>query len=119
MPAPSTGRNADEISRTQDLLRQRKTAGIGTVLGARQESAASMGRQSSVLADWRELRPGDTVVLLPSAGEAVGGIIDDVSSDGSLIWIFQDDCGGRRLFHRADSCKTLLDVGARPREPNA
>lgn len=69
-----------------------------------------------ISADWRELRRGDSVVLLNSRQEAVGGVVDDVSADGSVIWIHQDNGGDRRLLHRSDGYKTLLDAGARAEE---
>ncbi len=109
---PSTG-NIKESTRLHELLSKRKTHGIGpgvTGLGAEPNQRED---QQCIIADWRELTRGDSVVLLNPRKEAVGGIVDDVSADGSVIWIQQDDCGGRRLFHRNDGYKTLLDAGAR------
>lgn len=42
----------------------------------------------------------------------ISGTVDAVSADGSLIWLVQDDCAGRRIFHQVDGYKTLLDPAA-------
>ncbi|HJW00037.1 MAG TPA: hypothetical protein VJ617_13185 [Arthrobacter sp.] len=73
------------------------------------------GYQRSLVANWSELSPGDTVVLLGTGKPEArtSGEVDAVSVDGSLLWLLQDDCGGRRLFHWSDGYKTLVDPANR------
>ncbi|PTT69988.1 hypothetical protein DBR22_02310 [Arthrobacter sp. HMWF013] len=63
---------------------------------------------------WLELAPGDTVVLLTSdkRNARIAGRVDDISADGSFLWLLQDSGAGRRLFHRPDGYTTLLDSRA-------
>jgi hypothetical protein len=66
----------------------------------------------SFVANWRELRPGDTVVLLGSGNERVSGTVDAVTTDGDMVWILQDNGAGRKLFHNSDTYQTLTDPKA-------
>lgn len=68
--------------------------------------------QHRVVADWRELSEGDSVVLLDlqKSGARISGTVDAVSADGALIWLVQNDSAGRRIFHQADGYKTLLHL---------
>lgn len=116
MTAPSSRKNGKESTRIQELLRQRKAVGVGPGVMGREAGFIKPDFRRSISADWRELTRGDSVVLLNSRHEAVGGVVDDISGDGSLIWIQQDDGAGRRLFHRSDGYKTLLDADARAEE---
>ncbi|MFJ5695014.1 hypothetical protein ACIP9X_14320 [Arthrobacter sp. NPDC093125] len=69
------------------------------------------GYRRPVVTSWCELTPGDTIVLLgPEKGKArITGMVDAISADGSLMWLLQDNCAGRRMFHQPDGYKTLLD----------
>lgn len=68
------------------------------------------GYRRPVVADWRELVEGDSIVLIrPEQDSApVEGTVDAVTRDGELIWVLTK--GGRRMYHRIDGYKTLLDV---------
>ena len=63
---------------------------------------------------WRDLAPGDAVVLLTSdrRNARISGKVDDLSADGSFLWLVQDNGAGRRLFHRPEGYTTLLDSTA-------
>lgn len=63
---------------------------------------------------WRDLAPGDAVVLLTSdrRNARISGKVDDLSIDGSFLWLVQDNGAGRRLFHRPEGYTTLLDSTA-------
>ncbi|MFJ5699589.1 hypothetical protein [Arthrobacter sp. NPDC093139] len=68
------------------------------------------GYQRSVVANWCELIPGDTVLLLgPLAGERHRGTIDAISADGTVMWLLLENAGGRKLFHHVDGYQTLVD----------
>ncbi|MFJ5695011.1 hypothetical protein ACIP9X_14305 [Arthrobacter sp. NPDC093125] len=63
------------------------------------------------IGNWRELTPGDTVVLLTSdkRNPRIMGRVDDISDDGRYLWLLQDSCAGRRLLDRAEGYTTFLD----------
>jgi hypothetical protein len=68
------------------------------------------GYQRSIVANWCELIPGDTVLLLgPLAGERHRGTVDAISGDGTVIWLVLENAGGRKLFHHVDGYQTLVD----------
>jgi len=68
------------------------------------------GYRRAVVADWRELVEGDSIVLLRTENndDAVSGTVDAVAPDGSLIWLLLKGAG-RRMFHHVDGYKTLLE----------
>ena len=70
------------------------------------------GNRRSVVVDWGKLTVGDHIVLLSpeKGGTTFGGIVDAISADSSILWLQQDECAGRRLFHQQDGYKTLLDA---------
>jgi hypothetical protein len=68
------------------------------------------GYQRSVVANWCELIPGDTVLLLgPLAEERHRGTVDAISADGSVLWLLLEHAGGRKLFHHVDGHQMLVD----------
>lgn len=69
------------------------------------------GYRRSVVANWAELIQGDHVLLLGTGKPEVrvSGTVDDVAPDGSLLWLLDDDLGGRRLFFQCDGYQTLVD----------
>lgn len=68
------------------------------------------GYQRSVVANWCELIPGDTVLLLgPLAGERNTGTVDAISADGTVMWLVLDNAVGRKLFQHVDGYQTLVD----------
>lgn len=68
------------------------------------------GYQRSVVANWCELIPGDTVLLLgPLAEERHRGTVDAISADGTVMWLLLEHAGGRKLFHHVDGYQTLVD----------
>lgn len=60
---------------------------------------------------WRQLTPGNSVVLLTSdrRNPRIAGRVDEISGDGHYLWLIQDNCAGRRLFHRPEGYTTFLD----------
>jgi hypothetical protein len=71
------------------------------------------GYRRPVVADWRELVEGDSIVLLrlEKTDDTVSGTVDAVAPDGSLIWLLLEGAG-RRMFHHVDGYKTLLEDSA-------
>ena len=69
------------------------------------------GHLRKEIASWRELTPGDTVVLLTSdkRNPRITGCVDDISDDGRYLWLLQDSGAGRRLLHKAEGYTTLLN----------
>jgi hypothetical protein len=68
------------------------------------------GYQRSIVANWCELIPGDTVLLLgPLAGERHRGAVDAISADGTIMWLLLENAGGRKLFYHVDGYQTLVD----------
>jgi hypothetical protein len=70
------------------------------------------GFRRSVVANWSDLRPGDTVVLVGSSNERVSGTVDAVTTEGDMMWILLDNGAGRKLFHNSDTYQTLTDPKA-------
>ncbi|WP_350004237.1 hypothetical protein [Pseudarthrobacter sp. WHRI 8279] len=68
-------------------------------------------RMRKEIGNWRELTPGDTVVLLTSdkRNPRIMGRVDDISDDGRYLWLLQDSGAGRRLLDRAEGYTTFLD----------
>jgi hypothetical protein len=68
------------------------------------------GYRRSAVSNWRELIPGDSVVLTgPGRHERYAGHVDAVSAEGALVWLLLDNGGERRLFHGVDGHSVLLD----------
>jgi hypothetical protein len=72
------------------------------------------GYRRPVVADWCELVEGDYIVLLRAENndDSISGTVDAIAADGSLIWLLQKGPAGRRMFHRVDGYKTLLETPA-------
>lgn len=79
-----------------------------TIPSVTQATPTRFGSLRTVTANWRELARGDTVVLI-SRGGRVSGTVDAIAKDGSIVWLRQDGCAGRRMFHKSDGYKTLVD----------
>lgn len=68
------------------------------------------GFRRSVVEDWGELIPNDTVVLISRAtGERCKGTVDAISEDKTILWLVLENAGGRKLFHHCDGYQTLAD----------
>jgi hypothetical protein len=64
----------------------------------------------SIVANWCELIPGDTVLLFgPGTEQQYTGTVDAISEDGTIVWLILENGGGRRLFYNTDGCQTLLN----------
>lgn len=70
------------------------------------------GFRRSAVTNWRELRPGDPVVLVGTSNERVSGTVDAVTTDGDMVWILQGNGAGRKLFHNSDIYQTFTDPKA-------
>lgn len=57
---------------------------------------------TKVVSDWTELVPGDFVTVLESYAVPHSGWIDDVTEDGTIIWLVLAFGRGRRMFFRED-----------------
>jgi hypothetical protein len=65
------------------------------------------GFRRSAVANWSDLSPGDTVVLVGSSNERVSGTVDAVTTEGDVMWILLANGAGRKLFHSSDTYQTL------------
>ncbi|WP_314193692.1 hypothetical protein [uncultured Arthrobacter sp.] len=63
-------------------------------------STAPQPTGTKVVADWTALMPGDFVTVLESYMVPYSGWIDDLTEDGSIIWLVRAFGGGRRMFFR-------------------
>ena len=63
-------------------------------------STAPQPTSTKVVADWTALMPGDFVTVLESYTVPYSGWIDDLTEDGSIIWLVRAFGGGRRMFFR-------------------
>ncbi|MCA4134548.1 hypothetical protein [Arthrobacter sp. M4] len=70
------------------------------------------GRKSTtaVVPDWRELAPGDLVTVVDSHSVLHSGWIDDVTEDGSVLWLVQVGGRGRKMFLREDGGLVTMDT---------
>jgi hypothetical protein len=57
---------------------------------------------TKVVSDWTALIPGDFVTVLESYSVPHSGWIDDVTEDGTIIWLVLAFGRGRRMFFRKD-----------------
>lgn len=71
------------------------------------------------VASWRDLAPGDAVILLTSNPQIprFAGKVDAISADGSFLWLLQNNAAGRKLFHRGEGFTTLLETTASRHDP--
>lgn len=60
--------------------------------------------------DWLTPQCGQPVRLRHQRREAVSGVLDMRTDDGSVIWVHLNDGGGRLLIHRDDGYQ--LEEGA-------
>lgn len=75
-------------------------------------SPTRYGFRRTVVANWRELIPGDTVVLIARNKDCIEGTIDAVTKDGAFLWLCQDGFRPRRVFYYSDGYKVLVDPRA-------
>jgi hypothetical protein len=61
-------------------------------------------------ANWSELLPGDSVVLIGNEAQRAAGTVDVVSHDGALAWIMLRPGNERRLFLREEVFRTEVDL---------
>ena len=57
------------------------------------------------VADWKTLETGVGVVLVNERTRPVRGAVDDMTTDGEILWIHEDGGSGRRLFTRTEGYK--------------
>ncbi|SFU11749.1 hypothetical protein SAMN04487915_111166 [Arthrobacter sp. ov118] len=65
------------------------------------------------VSNWSELVVGERVLLVGAGRDRFTGAVDDVSADGTVMWLVLEDGDGRRLFHQADSYQTIVDPNSR------
>jgi hypothetical protein len=83
-------------------------AGSGPWSGSLPNSTNS-GRTRSLVLDWTQLTIGDRVVIVDPRRQRYPGTVDELSYDGSMLWLVQDHGAGRRLFLNSDVHLMLLD----------
>ncbi|BAS18339.1 hypothetical protein AHiyo8_pI66430 (plasmid) [Arthrobacter sp. Hiyo8] len=59
-------------------------------------------------ANWQELMPGDTVLLIGHDQQRNTGTVDTASADGSFLWIMHSNGNERRLFIKDEVSRTVL-----------
>lgn len=65
---------------------------------------------TKVVEDWSALIPGDFVTVLESFTVPHSGWIDDVTEDGTIIWLVLAAGRGRRMFFRHDGDLITVEV---------
>jgi hypothetical protein len=58
-------------------------------------------------ARWKNLRQGDRVSVRLVPGYETGGLVDDVTSDHTAVWVDLDGGRGRTLLHCSDGVEIL------------
>lgn len=69
---------------------------------------------AAAVPDWTRLSQGDLVVL-ENSSELVGGRVDDISLDASVLWLHLEQGRGRRLFLQADGYTAFRAERTSPR----
>jgi hypothetical protein len=92
----------------------RKVRSMSSAVGTAHHSASNHIQHAyrrPVVADWRELIEGDSILLVGPGKATVeaAGTVDAITPDGELIWILQNGTG-RRMYHRIDGYKALLEI---------
>ncbi|GAA3315844.1 hypothetical protein GCM10017710_25900 [Arthrobacter ramosus] len=64
-----------------------------------------------MVANWRELTPGDTVVLIARNKDCIEGTIDAVTKDGAFLWLRQEGFRPRCVFYHSDGYKASWTRG--------
>jgi hypothetical protein len=86
-------------------------------------SPTHYGSRRVVVTRWCELTPGNAIVLLGLEGKSPDtGMVEATFADESLIWLLQDDCVVRSMFHQPrrlqnTSCCWARMIGQK-RKPN-
>ena len=84
----------------------------GSIPTTAEISPTRYGFRRTVVANWRELAPGDIVVLIASNKDRIEGTIDTVTKDGAFLWLRQDALRPRRVFYHSDGYEVLVDPRA-------
>lgn len=76
-----------------------------------------LGRRNAsyqlALPDWQEVSPGHEVSLYKKGQGHFHGRVDDVTPDGSIMWVHLANGWGRRMFVRAEGYHlTIHWIGA-------
>ncbi|BCW56810.1 MULTISPECIES: hypothetical protein [Micrococcaceae] len=85
------------------------TTETGSIPTTGETTPTRHGFRRTVVANWRELLPDDTVVLVAPNKECITGVIDAVTKDGAFLWLRQGHGRDRQLFYRSDGYKILVD----------
>jgi hypothetical protein len=84
----------------------------GSIPTTAEMSPTRYGFRRTVVANWRELTPGDTVVLIARNKDRIKGTIDAVTKNGAFLWLRQDALRPRQVFFHSDGYKVLVDPRA-------
>lgn len=60
----------------------------------------SRNKTRRIVTDWASIN-GAPVVIVRNEVTIACGLVDDVTADGSIVWV-QDDTGQRKLYERAE-----------------
>ena len=63
-----------------------------------------------VVNDWRSLIYGDYVTVRQDGADVGAGWVDQVTDDGSIVWLHLVHGGGRRMYLRADRCALTAEI---------
>lgn len=82
-----------------------------TVLAPRAATPSTTTKTSTkVITDWTALIPGGFVTVLGEYKVPHSGWIDDVTEDGTIIWLVLALGRGRRMFFRDDGDLITVEV---------
>ena len=59
-------------------------------------------RRATPAPHWKQLRQGDRVRVVLTAGFETGGLVDAVTGDHAAVWVNLDGGRGRTLLHCSD-----------------
>ena len=75
-----------------------------------ERGSAAPPASARVVADWTALMPGDFITVVEQHALRHSGWIDDLTADGSVLWLVRTFGGGRRMFCRDDGDVVLVEA---------
>ncbi|WP_457949900.1 hypothetical protein ACTAQI_04765 [Pseudarthrobacter sp. alpha12b] len=87
-------------------------ATTGSIPTTAEMSPTRYGFRRTVVANWRELIAGDTVVLIARNKDRIEGTTDAVTKNGAFLWLPQDALRARQVFYHSDGYIVLVDPRA-------
>jgi hypothetical protein len=71
-------------------------------MGSSNSTPAVDGSSRDLLGRWGDLAGGDRVEVVRAGLPVESGVVDQVMSDGSVVWLWMDDGRGRTMLLAGD-----------------